>query len=148
MNMNDSFRYAWKEIKRRKLRSAGAILSYVLVGGIVVVISSLATITRDASHSVLFDMGAHSVAYIPRLTTEGCCIQKYATDLYDPDREGFIVNNAPTNIIPVELINKIRQSPNVSDASPYLMFRIRSSVGIGEWLLGGIDLTRPKASQT
>jgi putative ABC transport system permease protein len=145
MNMNDSFRYAWKEIKRRKLRSVGAILSYIIVGAIVVVISSLATITRDTTQSVLWDIGAHSVAYIPRLTIEGCCVQKYATDLYDPDREGFIVNNAPTNIIPIELIKKIQQSPNVLDASPYLMFRIRSSVGSGEWVLGGIDLTRPQA---
>jgi putative ABC transport system permease protein len=90
-------------------------------------------------------MGAHSVAYIPRLTLQGCCIQTYATDLYDPDREGFVVNNAPSNIISDDLIEKIRQSPNVKDASPYLMFRIRSSAGTGEWLLGGIDLTKPNA---
>jgi putative ABC transport system permease protein len=143
--MSDSIRYAWKEIKRRKRRSTGAILSYFFVGAIVVIVSSLATITRDTAQSVLWDIGAHSVAYIPRLTIEGCCIQKYATELYDPDREGFIVNNAPANIIPPELIEKIRQSPNVADASPYLMFRIRSSIGTGEWILGGIDLTRPKA---
>jgi putative ABC transport system permease protein len=145
MNMSDAFRYAWKEIKRRKRRSVGAILSYVLVGAIVVLVSSLANITRDTTQSVLFDMGAHSVAYIPRLTIEGCCIQKYATDRYDPDREGFIVNNAPSNIIPAELVKKIQQSPNVADASPYLMFRIRSSFGSGEWVLGGIDLTKPTA---
>jgi len=145
MNMSDFFRYAWKEIKRRKRRSVGAILSYVLIGAIVVVVSSLAIVTRDTTQSVLFDMGAHSVAYIPRLTIEGCCIQKYATDRYDPDREGFIVNNAPSNMIPVELVKKIQQSPNVADASPYLMFRIRSSIGSGEWVLGGIDLTKPTA---
>jgi len=143
--MTDSLRYAWKEIKSRKRRSVGAILSYMLVGGIVVIVSSLATITRDSAQSVLIDIGAHSVAYIPRLTIEGCCIQKYATDRYDPDREGFIVNNAPSNIIPAEIINRIQQSPNVADASPYLMFRIRSSIGIGEWVLGGIDLTKPVA---
>lgn len=143
--MPDSFRYAWKEIKRRKRRSAGAILSYVLVGAIIVVVVSLATTTRDTTQSVLWEMGGHSVAYIPRLTIEGCCIQKYATDLYDPDREGFIINNAPSNIIPGEIVKKIQKSPNVSDASPYLMFRIRSSIGNGEWILGGIDLTKPVA---
>ena len=143
--MSDPLRYAFKEIKRRKSRSAGAILSYFFVGAIIVVISSLATITSNRTQSVLWDMGAHSVAYIPRLTIEGCCIQKYATDLYDPEREGFIVNNAPSNIIPAELVRKIQESPNVLDASPYLMFRIRSSLGSGEWVLGGIDLTRPKS---
>jgi len=143
--MSDSFRNAWKEIKRRKRRSTGAILSYVLLGAIVVVVSSLAGITRDSAQSVLWNVGAHSVAYIPRLTIEGCCIQMYATELYDPDREGFIANNAPTNIITADLVEKIRQSPNVLDAAPYLMFRIRSSLGYGEWVLGGIDLTRPKA---
>lgn len=143
--MSDSFRYAWKEIKRRKRRSTGAILSYVLVGAIVVVVSTLASITHDSVQSVLWGVGAHSVAYIPRLTIEGCCIQTYATELYDPDREGFVANNAPTNIITADLIEKIRQSPNVADAAPYLMFRIRSSQGYGEWVLGGIDLTRPVA---
>ena len=115
------------------------------MAAIVIVVSSLATLTHNKTQSVLWDIGAHSVAYIPRITTEGCCIQKYATDLYDPDREGFIVNNAPSNIIPAELIRKIQESPNVLDASPYLMFRIRASLGSGEWLLGGIDLTRPKS---
>ncbi len=143
--MSDSFRYAWKEIKRRKRRSTGAILSYFLVGAIVVVVSTLASITHDSVQSVLWGVGAHSVAYIPRLTIEGCCIQTYATELYDPDREGFVANNAPTNIITADLIEKIRQSPNVADAAPYLMFRIRSSQGFGEWVLGGIDLTRPVA---
>ena len=90
--MSDSFRYAWKEIKRRKRRSIGAILSYLLIGAHVVVVSSLAGITRDSAQTVLWDIGAHSVAYIPRLTLQGCCIQTYATDLYDPDREGFVVN--------------------------------------------------------
>lgn len=143
--MNDSFKNAWKEIKRRKRRSTGVILSYGLLGAIVVVASSLAGITRDSAQSVLSNIGAHTVAYIPRLTVEGCCVQTYATDLYDPDREGFVANNAPANIITDDLIEKIRQSPNVADAAPYLMFRIRASLGHGEWVLGGIDLTRPKA---
>lgn len=143
--MGDSIRFAWKEIIRRKSRTTGAILSYFMVGAIVIIVASLATITHNKTQSVLWDMGSHSVAYIPRITTEGCCIQKYATDNYDPDREGFIVNNAPSNIIPAELIKKIQESPNVLDASPYLLFRIRASLGSGEWLLGGIDLTRPKS---
>jgi putative ABC transport system permease protein len=143
--MSDSFNYAWKEVRRRKKRSTGAILSYVIVGGIVVIVSSLAGITRDSAQGVLWNMGTHSVAYIPRLTLEGCCVQTYATDLYDPDREGFVVNNAPTNLIPEAFIASVRQSPYVADAAPYLMFRIRSSLGRGEWTLGGIDLTRPVA---
>ena len=143
--MRDSFRYAWREVFRRKRRSAAATVSYFMVGAVVVVISSIAGITRDTTQSVLWDIGAHSVAYIPRLTIEGCCVQTYATDLYDPDREGFIANNAPTNLIPGNIVETIRQSPWVADASPYLMFRIRSSLGRGEWTLGGIDLTRPVA---
>lgn len=143
--MPDSFKYALKEIKRRKGRSLAVILIYLLFGAMIVVISSLAGKTRDSAQSVLWDMGAHMVAYSPRLTIQGCCIQTYATDLYDPDREGFVANNAPTNIISDDLIEKIRQSTNVKDASPYLMFRIRSSIGNGEWVLGGIDLTRPVA---
>jgi putative ABC transport system permease protein len=143
--MSDSIRNALNEIIRRKKRSAGAVLSYLLMGAIVVIASSLAEITRDSAQSVLHNIGAHTVAYIPRLTIEGCCIQTYATDLYDPDREGFVINNAPTNIITGEMVEKIRRSPHVADAAPYLMFRIRNSRGHGEWIIGGIDLTRPTA---
>ncbi len=143
--MKDSFRYALKEIKRRKSRSTGAVISYVFIAAIVVTVSSLAGITRDTTEEILWDIGAHTVAYIPRLTMEGCCIQTYTTELYDPDREGFVINNAPTNPVFNEQIELIRQSPNVADASPYLMFRIRSSMGRGEWTAGGIDLTRPVA---
>lgn len=145
MKISDTIRYAWKEIKRRKRRSIGAVISYSFAGTIIIIVSTLANITRDKAQSVLIDIGAHSIAYIPRLTIEGCCIQKYATDRYDPDREGFIVNNAPSNIIPAESIRKIQESPNVADAAPYLMFRIKASVGNGEWVLGGIDLTKPIA---
>ncbi len=143
--MRDSIRYAWKEIIRRKRRSIGAVISYSFVGAIIIIVSTLAYTTRDSAQSVLINMGAHSVAYIPRLTIEGCCIQRYATDRYDPDREGFIVNNAPSNIIPAESIRKIQESPDVADASPYLMFRIKASFGNGEWVLGGIDLSKPVA---
>ncbi len=143
--MHDAFKYAWREIRRRKQRSAGTVLSYLTAGAIIVLAVSLSGTTRDNTQQVLWDIGAHTVGYIPRLTIEGCCIQTYATDLYDPDREGFIANNAPTNLIVDEQIEMIRQSANVADAAPYLMFRIRSSMGTGEWVLGGIDLTRPVA---
>jgi putative ABC transport system permease protein len=143
--MYDALNYAWREIGRRKKRSAGIILSYMAAGAIIVLAASLSGATRNTTHRVLWDIGAHTVAYIPRLTIEGCCIQTYSTERYDPDREGFVANNAPTNLIFDEQIRLIRQSPNVADASPYLMFRIRSSLGTGEWILGGLDLTRPVA---
>ena len=143
--MRDAFKYAWREIRRRKQRSAGTVLNYLITGAIIVLAASLSGTTRDNTQQVLWDIGAHTVAYITRLTIEGCCIQTNATDQYDPDREGFVANNAPTNLIFDEQIEMIRQSPNVADASPYLMFRIRSSPWPGEWILGGIDLTRPVA---
>lgn len=143
--MRESFKYAWREIKRRKQRTAGVVLSFFFTGAIVVLVTTLAGTTRDTTQKVLWDIGAHTVGYIPRLTIEGCCIQTYATDLYDPDREGFVVNNAPSNLIFEDQIERIKQSPNVADAAPYLMFRIRASAGRGEWILGGIDLTRPVA---
>jgi putative ABC transport system permease protein len=143
--MHDALKYAWREIGRRKKRSAGILLSYMAAGAIIVLAASLSGTTSNTTQRVLWDIGAHTVAYIPRLTIEGCCIQTYSTERYDPDREGFVANNAPTNLIFDQQIELIRQSPNVADASPYLLFRIRSSLGSGEWILGGIDLTRPVA---
>lgn len=145
MIYRDAIRYAWRGIKRRQQLSAGAMLSYSLVSAIIVAVSFLPGGTRDAARNILWDIGAHSVAYIPRLTLEGCCIQTYSTERYDPAREGFVANNAPSNLIFDEQIEMIRRSPNVADASPYLMFRIRASTGQGEWVLGGVDLTRPVA---
>jgi putative ABC transport system permease protein len=143
--MNATLKYAWKEIKRRKRRTFGIVLSFTIIAFIIVFVSTLARLTRDTTQSVLWDIGSHSVAYIPRLTVEGCCIQSYTTDRYDPDREGFLINNAPTNIIKPEQIDRIRRSPYVKDAAPFLMFRIKASTGTGEWVLGGLDLSRPVA---
>ena len=145
MITGDTARYAWKELRRRKIRTLGTITSFVIIAVIVVVITTLLIDTRDATRVVLWDIGAHSVAYVPRLERDGSSVQLYGSSLFDPDREGFVVNNAPSNLISPEQIRKIQQSPNVLEASPYLMFRIRSSSGAGEWVLGGIDLTRPKA---
>lgn len=143
--MRKSFTYALKEMKRRKWRAAGMLISYFLVSVIIVLVSAASFSTRDATQGALWDIGAHTVAYTPMLTIEVCCVQDYATDRYDPEREGFVVNNAPSRLIMPGKISMIRQSPNVADAAPYLMFKIRSSMGGGEWILGGIDLSRPVA---
>jgi len=90
--MSDSFSML-EEIKRRKRRSVGAVLSYVLVGAVVVLVSSLATITRDTT-KVYYSIWISFGSLYSKTHNRRCCIQKYATDRYDPDREGFIVNNA------------------------------------------------------
>lgn len=121
------------------------MVTFALIGCVVVLLYTLISATRTSVTAALWDMGAHSVAYIPRLQTEGCCVQIYTTQLYDPEREGFIVNNVTTNLIRPDLVERIRQSPNVADAAPYLSFRIRATTGNGEWQIGGIDLSRPVA---
>ena len=138
-------KFAFKDIFRRKRRSAGITISFALIGCIVTLLYALNSITKTSVTATLWDIGAHSVAYIPRLSTEGCCVQVYVSERYNPEREGFIVNNINTNLISPDLVERIRQSPNVADAAPYISFRIRSSLGIGEWLIGGIDLSRPVA---
>jgi hypothetical protein len=143
--MRKSFIYALREMNRRKWRAAGMVMSYFMLAVIVVLVSVASFSTRDATQGALWDIGAHTVAYTPMLTIEVCCVQDYGTDRYDPEREGFVVNNAPSRLIMPGKINMIRQSPNVADAAPYLMFKIRSSLGGGEWILGGIDLNRPVA---
>lgn len=145
MYPKEVFQYAGKEILKRKKRSSGIIVNYFLCTIIIVAVASLTHMTRDSSQKILLDIGAHTMAYIPRLTIENCCVQAYETPTYDPGREGFYVNNAPSNMIRPEQIEAIQRSALVADASPYLLFRIRASEGLGEWLIGGLDLTRPVA---
>lgn len=132
--------YAWKEIKRRKLRSWGIILSYgsaVLIA-LLLSISSL-SLTKEAE-STLWDIGAHTVAYVPSDAMQGCC-----SLVVNPDDEGFFMNNSPTQLIPYSLVEELRASSNIADASAYLLYRVRPIPGRPTWLIGGFETDRPKA---
>jgi len=138
--MLENIKYAWMEILRNKYRSMVVILAYSLVVTITVLISvSTLKLSKDVE-TTLWDIGAHSVVYIPSAGIQGCC------DLVlNPEDEGFFMNNAPTLLVSESIVEEIRLSPNIADASAYLLYRIRPNPEKETWFIGGFELDRPKA---
>lgn len=131
--MPDTLHYALRDLRRRPARTGGIILGYTLVLAAWTLFQSGLRATRDATTATLWDIGAHTMAFAPL-----CCDAS-------PAANAFAVNNQPARLFPETLVEQIRQSPSVADATPYLMLTLRASLGSGSWVIGGFDTSRPKA---
>jgi putative ABC transport system permease protein len=138
--MKELLMYSWKEICRRKLRSWGILVSYGSLVIVAVLLSVSSLSLSQQAESTLWDIGAHTVAYVPSDAMQGCC-----SLVQNPEDEGFFINNSPTQLIPYPLVEEIRRSPNIADASAYLVYRIRPFPGKPTWLIGGYETDHPKA---
>ncbi len=136
--MGDSLSYAWREIRRRKSRTMANSSGYLLAVIIMIVLVTAIQMARDTASSVLTDIGAHTIGFIPRCAADGC-----PAGALDPSHEGFVVNGAPSDLISPAMVEMINQSPYVKEASPYMMFRVRATDGTGGWILGGFDPSKP-----
>ena len=134
--MLDVIRHSLREIRRRKLRSAFVMLGYAVVSAAFVVMIESGRAVREAAVEKLWDMGTHTMAFVPR-----CC---------PPSKDArakarFAVGNVPAELFDEKVVEDIRRSPNVADASPYLLLHIRTDDETYEWIVGGFDPSRPKA---
>lgn len=124
-------KYAWREIIRRKGRSVAAILSYALATMIFSVLISLLQYTEYSEYKTLYNTGTHFIAFSPV-----CCNLPL---LRDETHEGFWANGGRSSLIPLEMIDTIRNLHSVRDASPALMFRLKDSLNNVGLTLSGFD---------
>ncbi len=136
----DSWSYAWRTMSRRRGRAVAIGLGYAIIVVTAAAVVAAARATRDGVVRTLWDIGAHTMAFLPRCAGEAC-----PALALDPAREGFEANGAPSRVFSEDVVERLRASPHVADASPYLLFGMRASRGEGRWLVGGFDVSRPKA---
>jgi putative ABC transport system permease protein len=125
------WKYAWREIIRRKGRSAAAICSYALASIIFSVLISLLQYSERSQYKTLHSTGTHFIAFSPV-----CCNLPM---LKDETHEGFWANGSRSAVMPLNLIDTIKSLSSVRDASPFLMFRFADSLIGSEMLVGGFD---------
>ena len=115
-------------------------LGYAAVVVTAAVVAATAWTTRDRVTGTLWDIGAHTMAFLPL-----CADQVCAAPALDSEHEGFEANGAPSRLFFEKVVDDLRASADIADVSPYLLYSMRAVRGEGNWLVGGFDMTRPKA---
>lgn len=133
--MKEVFQYAWKEIKRRKNRTTWNIFGYLIAVGFLIITLSFAASSSRGTSTALKYTGAQFIGFV--YATPG---QDSTIRFKDQDHEGLFILNNPTVMFPVSIIDLIRQSPNVKNASPLLTFSIITDPYVNRsWILAGFD---------
>lgn len=126
-----TWRYAIKEIKRRKLRSLANILGYVVAVAFLIITVSLAQGYNIVATGALRGIGTHFAVYIPASTDCPCQsgeVGPFFKEVYTPTFNSSIVET-------------IKTLPGVEDAAPYIMFKLDNLT------IGGIEVNN-LATQT
>lgn len=120
--MRNAFQRAWRELTRRKARSAWALSGYFVSVCFLTVTVSLLTASRERVRETLQTTGTQFAALI---VDRAASTSGWAA----PEEEGFYVHNTPTRTFPLSVITDWRGSPHVRHVAPVLVFRIRTETG-------------------
>jgi ABC-type lipoprotein release transport system permease subunit len=138
--------YAWRELRRRKWRTATTVLGYFFaVSATVGLIAAMSS--RRAEDSILSRTGTHCVACAPADASPGAVPP---VEYVDPG-EGLISvgNNAVrARLLSLELLSAVRKIPTVKDASGAVLFRFRDPADGHAFSMAGIDPSGGKAVTT
>jgi putative ABC transport system permease protein len=121
--MKEMFKYAWKEIERRKSRNIGNMLGYLIAVAFLIIALSFAGSSWLGTNSALQYTGAQLIGFIYATPDQDTIIR-----FTYPDHEGLFIFNNPTVLFPRALADEVRKSPNITD--PYVN---RS------WIIAGFD---------
>ncbi|MGO8752808.1 MAG: ABC transporter permease [Thermoguttaceae bacterium] len=138
--------YAWRELRRRKWRTATTILGYFLaVSATVGLVAAMSS--HRAEDRVLGGTGTHCAACAPADASPGAV---RPLDYIDPGESLIALGNhaIPARPLPVELLSAVRKMPTVGDASAAILFRFRDPADGHMFSAAGIDPGGSKAVGT
>ncbi|HUT32248.1 MAG TPA: FtsX-like permease family protein [Planctomycetota bacterium] len=134
--MGDVWDCAWRELRRRRGRTAANVLGYLLAVATAVVVITALRFSTQAAARVLDSTGTHFVAFAPAVLP-ACAECSVKTP--EEKGEGFVACGVSTHLVPVDLAGKVKQLPAVADASPYLCFRFKDPGDGHSFTVGGFD---------
>lgn len=139
--MNDSLIAAWRALVRRPARSFATIAGFGLAAALMAIALPFSDAAQRAEANLLTAMGTHFVAYvpIPALGVGTIAIDPTAARPLDSSGEPFVVGDAPTILLPADLLTRIRALPDVKTAAWFVGFRFRTGGMDGYVTIGGID---------
>ena len=134
--MHDLLECAARELRRRKGRTLLALVGYLLAVATVVVLVTALVFARRAAGRILTSTGTHFIAFAPAspLACPACSIKRP-----DDQSEGFVASGVATGLIPMSLVERIRELSTVRDASPYLRFQFKDPDSGQTFTVGGFD---------
>jgi putative ABC transport system permease protein len=133
--MKELIKYAWTETRRRKTRSTWNILGYIVAVAFLILTLSFADTSIRGTTKILNYTGAQFIGFIYATSPADTTVR-----FIDPENEGFFIFNNPTLLFPVQLIDLIRQSPNVRNATPLLTFKMITDEYVSRsWVIAGFD---------
>jgi putative ABC transport system permease protein len=143
--MSDIWICAWRELRRRKARTAVSIIGYATAVAVAIVIGTMLSRSRQAADNILTSTGTHFIAFVPATNPScpGCSIRRP-----ESPEEGFTANGVVSAVFSTQLVYKVRAFPSVKDASPYLLFRFKSRQDGHTFTVGGFDVNNTSAVGT
>jgi putative ABC transport system permease protein len=133
--MREMLKYAWVEIKRRKRRSLGNMLGYVIAVVFLILTLSFASSSLLGTSKMLKYTGAQFIGFIYATSRQDSTIS-----FTDPENEGLFIFNNPIVLFPLPLIDVIKQSPNIKNAAPLLTFNMITDEYVNRsWIIAGFD---------
>jgi ABC-type antimicrobial peptide transport system permease subunit len=145
--MGEMTGYAWRELRRRKWRTATTVLGYFLAVGVTVGLLSAMSSRRQADR-VLSGTGTHFVAFVPADAAPGAAPP---LAYIDPENEGLIAvgnNEVATSLLPEDLVASVQELATVKDASGALLFRFRDPADGHAFTVAGVDAKNKQAVGT
>lgn len=125
--------YSWKEIYRCKGRSLIAIAGYSFAALIFGIFISLLLYSNKSIGKILNNTGTHFISYKPL-----CCGLPYINN--HEYKQNFVAEGIPSQPLPISLLSDIKKIPEVLDAAPFLLYRIKDEQRGSNFLIGGIDV--------
>ena len=138
MKTTDILYCAWRQINRRKARSAINILGYAFAVATMVILIHAVLASKQASDTILNSTGTHFVAFMP--ADKGLCPQCAAAFARSQKGEGFVASGTSTSLIDANFVKDVAALNGVAQASPFLQYRLRSPVDGHLFAIGGFDL--------
>jgi putative ABC transport system permease protein len=119
--MRDTVACAWRELTRRKGRTALNVLGYALAVGTLVMLLTVLIFARDAAKTVLESTGTYFVAYSP----SSCDVPCYLHDVKGGSIAEAYIGPGGVYTYPVGLVMlKARPSLRyIRQVAPYILFR-------------------------
>jgi putative ABC transport system permease protein len=129
---------AWRQINRRKARSAINILGYAFAVAAMVILIHAVLASKKASDAILNSTGTHFVAFVP--ADKGSCSWCTNNQCRTQNSEGFVAAGTSTDLIDVNFIKAVAALADIRQAAPFLQYRLRSSIDNQLFTIGGFDL--------
>lgn len=137
--MNDTFLCAFRELKRRYLRTSANIAGYLCGSAFIVTVVLLMNLELHSKDQIINYMGTHFMVFSPA-QYENDAFKDQTREPLDKLNEAFFAEPMViTNLLPINFVDQIRSVPEVLAATPFLLFRFKQGQNGHIFSVGGLN---------